>query len=264
MVMEAVGAAATLTGALTLNTPVKAKLQVVGVAAPEGERTSLEVMFNPTTYQVLQTAAVAYAPNVTSPGGTAAYTGTSEITLTCDLLFDAFKEFEGDVTGPINTILNWMRPDPRNTPPPTAAGSSSSSSGGGGGAATPANPMPPRVKFVWGNKYLDNFEGYITKANVTYKLFRKDGTPVRATVALEIKGTLVSAPPTNPTSHAIGSSRVHTLTEGDTLQSVAFRELGRPAHWRAIAEANGIDDPQRVSAGRRLLIPTANSLRGSR
>jgi nucleoid-associated protein YgaU len=44
--------------------------------------------------------------------------------------------------------------------------------------------------------------------------------------------------------------------EGETLQSVAYAELGRPAYWRAIAQLNGIDDPLRVRAGTVLLIPS--------
>jgi nucleoid-associated protein YgaU len=47
------------------------------------------------------------------------------------------------------------------------------------------------------------------------------------------------------------------MVEGDTLQSVAYAELGKPAYWRAIAELNGIDDPQRVEAGTTVLIPSA-------
>jgi nucleoid-associated protein YgaU len=46
------------------------------------------------------------------------------------------------------------------------------------------------------------------------------------------------------------------MVEGDTLQSIAYRELGRPAYWRAIAELNGIDDPLRMTAGTTLLIPS--------
>jgi nucleoid-associated protein YgaU len=46
------------------------------------------------------------------------------------------------------------------------------------------------------------------------------------------------------------------VLEGDTLQSVAYSELGKAAYWRSIAELNGIDDPMRVPPGRVLLIPT--------
>jgi nucleoid-associated protein YgaU len=37
---------------------------------------------------------------------------------------------------------------------------------------------------------------------------------------------------------------------------VAYKELGKAAHWRSIAELNGIDDPMRLATGTVLLIPT--------
>jgi nucleoid-associated protein YgaU len=36
---------------------------------------------------------------------------------------------------------------------------------------------------------------------------------------------------------------------------VAFRRYGNPNLWRAIAEANGIDDPMRLPIGATLLVP---------
>ena len=45
------------------------------------------------------------------------------------------------------------------------------------------------------------------------------------------------------------------MVEGDSLASVAFHEYGNPTMWRALAEANGIDDPLRVRPGTRLLVP---------
>ena len=55
------------------------------------------------------------------------------------------------------------------------------------------------------------------------------------------------------------------MIEGDTLQSVAYRELGKPTYWRAIAELNDIDDPMRAGRpGTVLLIPSvADATRGA-
>ena len=113
------------------------------------------------------------------------------------------------------------------------------------------------MSFKWGgNPQLDGFSGFLKSVVVNYTVFRKDGTPVQAKVDITIEGQPETIGGQNPTSHSVNSRRVHTVTEGDTLQSVAYRELGRPSYWRAIAELNGIDDPQRVTAGTTLLIPT--------
>ena len=47
-----------------------------------------------------------------------------------------------------------------------------------------------------------------------------------------------------------GPSR-HTVTAGDSLASLAYREYGDPALWRALARYNGIDDPIRVARAMR-------------
>ena len=156
-----------------------------------------------------------------------------------ELFLDAFSEKEGDVTPRVSALLGWTYP------------TKSSNTG-----AKSANPSPPLVGLQWGNKQLDGFWGYLTKVDVTYTVFRMDGTPVRATVTVTISGQSEKLAATNPTSHAIDSRRARLLTDGDTLQSIAWKELGNASYWRAIADLNGIDDPQRVHAGMTVLIPS--------
>jgi len=43
---------------------------------------------------------------------------------------------------------------------------------------------------------------------------------------------------------------------GDSLPAVAYREYGNPNLWRALAEANGVDDPLRLRPGTSLLVPS--------
>ena len=146
------------------------------------------------------------------------------MTLTTQLFFDDFSTAEGDVTPKITTLLSWTHP--------TQA------------SRDRDRPCPPLVAFRWGgNSTLDDFSGYLKSVVVNYTVFRKDGTPVQAKVDITIEGQPETIGGQNPTSHSINSRRVHTMIEGDTLQSIAFRELGKAAYWRAIAELNGIDDP---------------------
>ena len=48
---------------------------------------------------------------------------------------------------------------------------------------------------------------------------------------------------------------MHRVVAGDSLQSLAWREYGNASAWRAIAEANGIDDPSRLPTGIELVLP---------
>jgi nucleoid-associated protein YgaU len=73
------------------------------------------------------------------------------------------------------------------------------------------------------------------------------------TVGLEAVPSIV--PGTNPTSGGLTTRRTHTVIQGDTLASIAQSEYGDPAKWRAVAVANGIDDPMRVGVGTVLMVP---------
>ena len=237
MVMDAVGSAASQIGqALGLVKPDKAKLVCVGDNKPSGD-TEIECMFNPTEYRLTQTLNVTRNQTPATDGGTPEFSGTNAMTLTTQLFFDDFASADGDVTPTITRLLSWTRPTPA--------------------SRDKKKPCPPLVSFKWGgNPQLDDFSGYLKSVIINYTVFRKDGTPVQAKVDVTIEGQPEQIGGQNPTSRSINSRRVHTMIEGDTLQSVAYAELGKPGYWRAIAELNGIDDPLRLSAGTALLIPT--------
>lgn len=221
-------------GAIGMVKHAKAKLEIRGDNKPEGKQT-IECMFNPTEYNLTQTATVNRAKIASQAGADPQFQSTGPITLSMQLFFDDFASIHGDVTERITRLLSWQRP--------------TKMSGN--------KPAPPYVGFEWGNSaQLGNFRGILTSVGVTYKVFRKDGAPLQAMVDVTIEGDITLPPGTNPTSHAIDAHRIRTTIEGESLQTIAYRELGRPTYWRAIAELNGIDDPLRVRPGSALLMPT--------
>lgn len=243
MVMDAISSGAQSAGeAIGLIKPKKAKLVVVGPPFPEGTPPhEIECMFNPTKYSLSQTVAISNNMTPVTAGGTPQYGGATPMTLSMTLFFDDFASAKGDVTPKITTLLNWTKP-------------------------IKDHDRAPLVGFVWGgNPQLENFKGFLTRVNISYTVFRKDGRPVQAEVEIAIEGLPDPLPiQPNPTSHAAHSSRTHITIEGDTLQSVAYDELGKPTYWRGIAELNGIDDPLRLAPGTVLLIPSvADAARGA-
>ncbi len=113
-------------------------------------------------------------------------------------------------------------------------------------------PSPPFVIFGWGLTI--GFLSYMRSVNAQYSLFRPDGTPLRATASLVMEEIPLNIPAQNPTSGG-RVRRTRTVIAGDTLQSIARSEYGKPTLWRAIANANDIDDPLRLAPGTTLLIP---------
>jgi nucleoid-associated protein YgaU len=88
-------------------------------------------------------------------------------------------------------------------------------------------------------------------------MFRESGKPVRANCTIDLTETPPQAAAQNPTSGGRGAQSWVQMVAGDTLAGIAFREYGDATLWRAIADANVIDDPLRVRPGTQLLIPPA-------
>jgi nucleoid-associated protein YgaU len=116
-------------------------------------------------------------------------------------------------------------------------------------------PSTPWVFFQWGGFDTASFVGYVQSVTATYTLFNTSGVPIRAKADLTICEIPLAILGQNPTSGALEANRVHRVSGGDTLQSMAWREYGDATKWRTIAEANGIDDPMRLTVGQQLLIP---------
>ncbi|MEV0908250.1 CIS tube protein [Streptomyces hokutonensis] len=125
-------------------------------------------------------------------------------------------------------------------------------------------PSPPWVRFSWGGFSTVQFTAYVESVSAAYSLFSPTGEPLRATCRLSLKEIPTPAKGQNPTSGALTAQRVHRVVVGDSLPSLAWREYGNATRWRAIAEANGIDDPMRLRPGSELLLPSADDVRRGR
>ena len=119
--------------------------------------------------------------------------------------------------------------------------------GGGGGSA------PPFVTFKWGSIESPKMVG--SSLSIRFVMFRPNGEPSRALVDLELTQSEQAQPGQNPTTRAIAGLKVHTVTDGDSLQSISYANYGDATRWRTIAEANSIDNPLALRRGTQLSIP---------
>jgi len=146
-------------------------------------------------------------------------------TLAMDLFFDSY-EADQDVrthTGPLVRLLD----------------------------KEPLTKAPPVLLFSMGQF---NFKCVLVDASQRFTMFRRDGTPVRSTIAvrfqefvrveIEIERGLFIGPPT-----------LHNVVRSETASAIAATALGDPARWREVAEANGIDDPLNIPPGVTLKVP---------
>lgn len=116
----------------------------------------------------------------------------------------------------------------------------------------------PKLKLVWG---LFDHQVKIKTVDVTYTRFDSRGKPVRADVQLTLYALESQRPGNqNPSSGGIPGRGAHTLVQSENLQQLATQHYGSAAHWRDIADANGIDDPLRVRPGVTLFLPAETEL----
>jgi nucleoid-associated protein YgaU len=190
-------------------------------------------LFNPQQYTVEKSADWSREPQV---GALLApvpqFRGTNARVMNVDILLDASYSTSGSVENDVNLLFSCCAP--------TAM------------SVLLGTPSPPFVLFGWGTTL--GFLAYMRSVRAEYTLFRPDGAPLRANCSLVMEEIPMQFGKQNPTSGG-RARRTRTTVAGDTLQSVAYREYGRPALWRAIAEANGIEDPLRLAPGTTLLIP---------
>lgn len=118
------------------------------------------------------------------------------------------------------------------------------------------NGRPPWVKFRWGTA-IHTFKAIITSVSVSFTYFSSEGTPLRATVDLQLEQYEPDANwgSQNPTSGTPKPHRTHQVQVGDSLDRIAARYYGDPTQWRQIATANGLGDPLDLRPGRLLAIP---------
>lgn len=198
----------------------------------------LPCQFNPSTVQI-QKSAQWNTPHTTGSRSQPRpqFVGTGPSVLTVDLLFDSFdttgRTARTPVKAAVEQLMGWTTP----SAPSQAT----------------TTPEPATVTFTWGCGLV--FTGFIKALSATYTLFSSAGEPQRATVHLQMQSIPQEPAATNPTSGGVAGRAGAVLSDADSLASIAYREYGDAALWRAVALANGIDDPGRVPPGTRVLLP---------
>jgi nucleoid-associated protein YgaU len=112
----------------------------------------------------------------------------------------------------------------------------------------PLLDKPPLVRFMWGTVF--SKLSYVASVDITYNFFRPDGTPLRAKVKVHLVEWYdkILSLAQNPTTRS-EARKTWLVTEGQTLDWIAYQEYNDPAHWRHIAEVNNLDNPMDLRPG---------------
>lgn len=120
-------------------------------------------------------------------------------------------------------------------------------------------PVIPVLTLSWGKADYLEFKCTLTSISYSFTRFAKDGTPVRAKVDLTFKETVLVEETAKSVAQG-NTQEVYTVQALDTLHSIADKKYGDPSKWKAIATANGIDDPNFMPDGTELILPKLSGL----
>jgi len=113
--------------------------------------------------------------------------------------------------------------------------------------------QPYYVHAHWGRF---SFRGILTQVDVTYKLFDREGEPLRATCKLAFKEAL-SPQEVQAEDRPESPDLFHTwlVGDGDTMDGIAAKVYGDPAYWRPLAAVNSLTNPRGLRTGLLLMLP---------
>lgn len=193
-----------------------------------------EVLFNPTEYS-FEDGSTWKEQKRNGHRPELQYTGGDRTKLTMELFFDTY-EAGTDVRAHTAKLAQLLVPNDRK--------------------------RPPVVKLEWGpseQKITGNtfpFTCVLEKLTQKFTLFSSTGIPVRATVNATFKHFRLPKEEVqrNPQRNSF-PFQAYTAKAGDTFAGVAAKQWKDPLRWREIANANSIDNPRILEAGRPLLIP---------
>ena len=203
---------------------------------------TIEVLFNPTEYTITKTNTWNFKQVKGKSLPPASFGGGNPREISLSLMLDVGLLKGKSVLDITNKLFKMMDV-------PSGAGSGS------------ASASPAFVTFQWGA--VDTFKAACTSLTVAYQLFKPNGVPIRADVKLQLKQAAEASSassgsanePQNPTTRGHQGLGIHTVQDGDTLPSIAYRAYGDATRWRAIAESNGVDNPFHLRRGAALMLP---------
>lgn len=132
--------------------------------------------------------------------------------------------------------------------------------------APPASAVEGPVLYVTGSPLVPSTVPWVAQAvNLYDALERPNGTLARVMVGFELieKRTADVITRSSPAKRSTGRNgtpsrgqpRKHVVKAGESLTSIAAKELGSAHRWQEIAKLNGLRDPKKLRVGQSLTLP---------
>lgn len=105
------------------------------------------------------------------------------------------------------------------------------------------------------------FKGTLSEMGITFKLFKSDGTPLRAVANAKFKGFVednLRVAKENNSSPDLTHIRI--VKEGDTLPLMTFRIYGDSKYYLEVAKVNEITNFRKLKVGQKIFFPPINKV----
>ncbi|MBK7389174.1 MAG: hypothetical protein KBH11_08480 [Bacteroidia bacterium] len=116
---------------------------------------------------------------------------------------------------------------------------------------------PNFVKIQWGKKLI--FKGVLVTMNISYTLFRPNGSPLRAKISLSFEQYLspstlrkIDKPESPDVTHLV------KVIEGQTLPMICYRTWNDPFKYIEVAEFNKLNKFRQLKGHSNLILPPVN------
>jgi len=112
---------------------------------------------------------------------------------------------------------------------------------------------PNYLMIAWGALL---FKGTLSEMDITFKLFKSDGTPLRAVANATFKGFVednLRVAMENNSSPDL--THIREVKDGDTLPLMTHRIYGDSKYYLEVAKANNITNFRKLQVGQRIFFP---------
>src|SRR5690606_28803951 len=117
---------------------------------------------------------------------------------------------------------------------------------------------PNYLMISWGTLL---FKGTLSEMDITFKLFKADGTPLRALANAKFKGFVeddLRVAKENNSSPDL--THVRIVKDGDTLPLMTCRIYGDSKYYLEVAKANEIPNFRKLTVGQKIFFPPINKV----
>lgn len=215
---------------------------------PDGTPTgrSVTVQFNPSEYTLTKGAQLAEIPIPGLDSPIIQFVRGQSETMSFDLFFDSTESGTGSdaksVTAQTDPFYNLVKIDGDQHAPPIVLFA-------WGGDAFPGHRRPD-------SQQRHGFKGIVESVRQRYTFFSSLGLPLRATVSMTLREyKTLDQQVAELNLRSPDHTKAYIAGAGETITRIAERTGGDPRNWRAIADANRIEDPLALVAGQRLTVP---------